>query len=40
VQERPGHSDVGITLNRYVHDMSGMQQQAADALDAAIAAAP
>ncbi|MDQ3696220.1 MAG: site-specific integrase [Chloroflexota bacterium] len=39
VQERLGHSDISMTLNRYSHVMPGMQQQAADALDAAIAAA-
>ncbi len=39
VQERLGHSDVGMTLNRYSHVMPGMQRQAADALDAAIEAA-
>nr|MBA2521198.1 site-specific integrase [Chloroflexia bacterium] len=39
VQERLGHSDVGMTLNRYSHVMPGMQEAAADALDAAIAAA-
>lgn len=39
VQERLGHSDVSMTLNRYSHVMPGMQQLAADALDATIAAA-
>ena len=36
VQERQGHSDVGMTLNRYSHVMPGMQRRATDALDAAI----
>ena len=39
VQERLGHSDVGMTLNRYSHVTPGMQRQAADALDAALEAA-
>ncbi|MBA2247263.1 MAG: tyrosine-type recombinase/integrase [Chloroflexia bacterium] len=36
VQERLGHSDVGITLNRYSHVSPQMQRDAADALDALV----
>jgi len=36
VQERLGHSDVSITLNRYSHVSPQMQRQAADALDAMV----
>jgi integrase len=36
VQERLGHSDVGITMNRYSHVTADMQRNAADLLDAAI----
>ena len=36
VQERLGHSDVGITLNRYSHVTPDMQRGAADRLDALI----
>jgi integrase len=36
VQERLGHSDIGMTLNRYSHVTPGMQREAADALDKAI----
>ena len=39
VSERLGHSDVGITLNRYSHVTMDMQRGAADRLDAAIGAA-
>lgn len=39
VQERLGHADISMTLNRYSHVTPGMQRQAADALDAAVAAA-
>jgi len=39
VSERLGHSDVGITLNRYSHVTPDMQRQAADMLDAALGAA-
>jgi integrase len=33
VQERLGHSDVSMTLNRYSHVTMTMQQGAADRLD-------
>lgn len=36
VQERLGHADISMTLNRYSHVTPGMQRRAADALDAAI----
>ena len=36
VQERLGHSDIGMTLNRYSHVTMGMQTEAAAALDKAI----
>ena len=36
VQERLGHSKIGITLDTYSHVLPGMQRQATDALDAAI----
>ena len=36
VQERLGHSDISMTLNRYSHVVPGMQRQAADTLDAAL----
>lgn len=36
VQERLGHSDVSMTLNRYSHVTMDMQRQAADVLDAAM----
>lgn len=36
VQERLGHSDISMTLNRYSHVTPGMQRQAADILDAAL----
>jgi integrase len=39
VQERLGHADITLTLNRYSHVTPGMQRQAADTLDAAIEAA-
>jgi integrase len=39
VAERLGHSDVGITLNRYSHVSPDMQRAAADRLDAAVDAA-
>ncbi|MBA2278613.1 MAG: tyrosine-type recombinase/integrase [Chloroflexia bacterium] len=39
VQERLGHADISMTLNRYSHVMPGMQRQAADTLDAALDAA-
>jgi integrase len=36
VQERLGHADIGLTLNRYSHVRPGMQREAADAVDKAI----
>ncbi len=39
VQERLGHADISMTLNRYSHVMPGMQRQATDTVDAAITAA-
>lgn len=39
VQERLGHADITMTLNRYSHVTPGMQRQAADTLDAAMNAA-
>jgi integrase len=36
VQERLGHSDISMTLNRYSHVTPGMQRQAADNLSAAL----
>jgi integrase len=34
VQERLGHADISMTLNRYSHVTPDMQRQAADTLDA------
>lgn len=39
VQERLGHANIRMTLDRYSHVIPGMQRHAADALDAAIEAA-
>lgn len=36
VQERLGHADISMTLNRYSHVTPGMQRDAADTLDAAL----
>jgi integrase len=36
VQERLGHSDIGMTLNRYSHVTPSMQREAAEALKKAI----
>jgi hypothetical protein len=33
VQERLGHSGIGITLDTYSHVLPGMQEQAAQALE-------
>jgi integrase len=33
VQERLGHSDVSMTLNRYSHVTQSMQREAADRLE-------
>jgi integrase len=38
VQERLGHTDIAMTLNLYSHVTPDMQRQAADMLDAALAA--
>jgi integrase len=38
-QERLGHSNVGITLDRYSHVLPGMQEDAAAKVDAALRAA-
>jgi integrase len=38
VQERLGHSNIGITLDIYSHLMPNMQKDAADAIDAAMVA--
>jgi integrase len=35
VQERLGHSDISMTLNRYSHVTPNMQRTAADKLEAA-----
>ncbi|MEJ7900443.1 MAG: hypothetical protein WKF63_01260 [Thermomicrobiales bacterium] len=35
VQERLGHADIVMTLNRYSHVTPDMQRSAADTLDAA-----
>jgi integrase len=37
VQERLGHSNIGLTLNTYSHVLPGMQQDAAEKLDALFA---
>jgi integrase len=39
VSERLGHSTVGITLDVYSHVMPGMQEEAAQKVDAALRAA-
>lgn len=39
VQERLGHADISVTLNRYSHATMDMQRDAADKLDAALNAA-
>lgn len=36
VQERLGHADITMTLNRYSHVTPDMQRMAADTLDAAL----
>ena len=36
VQERLGHSQIGITMDTYSHVLPGMQRAAADRLDAAL----
>jgi len=39
VSERLGHSAVGITLDTYSHVLPGMQEEAAQKIDAALRAA-
>lgn len=39
VQERLGHSDVSMTLNRYSHVTMDMQRDAADQMDTLMAGA-
>jgi integrase len=39
VQERLGHANVGITLDIYSHCTANMQQEAAEKIDEALAAA-
>ncbi len=34
VQERLGHASIGITLDTYSHVMPGMQEEAAEKIDA------
>jgi integrase len=36
VQERLGHSSIGLTLDTYSHVLPSMQNEAADKLDAAL----
>ena len=40
VQERLGHASISMTLDTYSHVTPGLQQAAADALDARIAVKP
>jgi len=39
VQERLWHANVGITLDTYSHVMPGMQEEAAEKIDAGLRAA-
>jgi integrase len=39
MQERLGHTNISMTLDRYSQVIPGMQRQAADTLDAAVEAA-
>lgn len=39
VSERLGHASIGITLDTYSHVMPGMQQEAAEKIDAGLRAA-
>jgi len=34
IQRRLGHASIGVTLDRYGHLMDGLDEEAADALDA------
>ena len=36
VQERLGHASIGITLDTYSHVMPGMQEEAAEKIDAGL----
>ena len=38
VQERLGHASIGITLDTYSHVMPGMQEEAAEKIDAGLRA--
>jgi integrase len=40
VQERLGHSSIGITLDTYSHVVAGMQEEAAAKLDDAFGSNP
>jgi integrase len=39
VTERLGHASIGITLDTYSHVMPGMQEEAAEKMDAGLRAA-
>jgi len=39
VSERLGHASIGITLDTYSHVRPGMQEEAADKIDAGLRAA-
>jgi integrase len=39
VNEHLGHASIGITLDTYSHVMPGMQEEAADKIDAGLRAA-
>ena len=39
VSERLGHASIGITLDTYSHVMAGMQEEAAEKIDAGLRAA-
>ena len=39
VSERLGHASIGITLDTYGHVMPGMQEKAAEKIDAGLARA-
>ena len=39
VSERLGHASIGITLDTYSHVMPGMQEEAAEKIDAGLRAA-